>query len=76
MKKPQGRPISVTGKAFTFAEVLAEGQRRIAEEEARVAKMTPEEKEAYELELAERAKETEKILKQLRGPGFMEIKFP
>lgn len=75
MKKPAPRP-TVVGIAHTFDEVLAEGKRRIAEEEAKVASMSPEEREAYEKDQAKRRAEAEEILKKLRGsPGFMEIKY-
>lgn len=73
--KPAPRPV-VIGKARTFAEVLAEGQRRIAEEERKVAAMTPAERQAYEADQAKKRAEVEELLKKLRGgPGFMEIKY-
>lgn len=61
-------------KVMTFADVIAEGERRAAEEAAKLAKMSPAERQAYEKAQKEAHEEIEKILKQLRGPGFVEIK--
>jgi predicted deacylase len=64
---------AITGKTFTWDEVLAEGKRRMEAEERKVAAMTPEQKKEYEVEQAKRRAEAEEILKKLRGPGFVEL---
>lgn len=46
----------------------------LAEEQRRVAAMSPEDRAEWEKEEAKRQEETEEILKQLRGPGFVELK--
>lgn len=72
----KGKPVPRALKARSFQELLDDAQRRAEEEEAKVAAMTAAQRKAYELELIERNKKVEAILKQLRGPGFMEIHVP
>jgi hypothetical protein len=55
----------------TLMKQLEEKAKRRAEE---LAAMTPDEYQACWREEQRRAKETEEILKQLRGPGFFEGK--
>lgn len=60
--------------AASFAELFDEVGRRMREEEARLAAMSEAERAAYATEQAKKALRVEAILKQLRGPGFVEMK--
>lgn len=61
-------------KAQSFNDVmleLAEKQKAI---EKKLAAMSPLERAQWEAQELQRQKETEEILKKLRGPGFVEIR--
>lgn len=59
---------------MTFEQMLDEAGRRLQEEEARVAAMTPEQRKTYAIEQAAKAREVEALLTQLRGAGFAAMK--
>lgn len=62
-------------KALTIHDVIRQAKEYHDAEVAKIAAMTPEQKQAYEQEQQKKALEVEEILKQLRGkPGFMEIR--
>lgn len=63
-------------KTMTFEDIVAEADRREKAEVVRLAAMTPAEREAEEKSRIVASEEIEKILKQLRGPGFVEIRMP
>lgn len=72
--KKKARPQPKAIKGYTFAEVMERGRKLLEEEEAKIAAMTPEQRVEYAAEQAKKREEAEKILQQLRGPGFMELR--
>lgn len=60
-------------KAGNLSDMIDEARARFEAEQRRVAAMSDEEYKAYQEAETARQAEVEEILKQLRGPGFMEI---
>lgn len=65
MKK--AKPVPVVGKAYTFAEVLAQANAMAKAEQERRAKMTPEEQAAEMRKDEMNEAEIQEILKKLPG---------
>ncbi len=70
-KKIKAAPVRVEGGSF--ADAVEAMRKRAEEEEARVAALSPAERAEWEAEKAAQDAEVEKLLKQLRGPGFMQF---
>lgn len=64
-------PVRVEG--CSFGEMLSKAMADAEAEAERVSRMTPAQKVQHAEEMKKRDKETEKILKELRGPGFMAL---
>lgn len=60
-------------KVGNLSDMIDEACARFEAEQRRVAAMSDEEYKAYQEAETARQAEVEEILKQLRGPGFMEI---
>lgn len=71
-KKPRPAPIAL--KAYSFAEVMAEAQQQADELQKKLDAMTPAEREQWEKDRQKDEAEVEGLLKQLRGPGFIEMR--
>ena len=69
-------PVPVRGKAVSLSDMINEARAKAEAEQRRVAAMSDEEYKAYQEAETVRQAEVEKLLKQLRGPGFMEIQIP
>jgi phosphoglycolate phosphatase-like HAD superfamily hydrolase len=63
-------------KAVSLSDMINEARAKAEAEQRRVAAMSDEEYKAYQEAETVRQAEVEELLKQLRGPGFMEIKIP
>jgi len=63
-------------KAVSLSDMINEARAKAEAEQRRVAAMSDEEYKAYQEAEAAKRVEVEKLLKQLRGPGFMEIQIP
>ena len=62
-------------RALSFDDVLKEVQERQEKLERKLAAMTPEERAEWDKQEAIRAQEEEELVRQLRGPGFVEFEF-
>lgn len=65
------KPVRV--ESYTFQEVLAAMAAEYEARDKKLEAMTPEEREQWDKEQAEAQKEIDKMLEQLRGPGFLEL---
>lgn len=71
-KKPKAAPVAI--KAMSFQDIIAEAQARNEAERVKFEAMSPAEQAAYiEAQKKEQA-EIEVLLRQLRGPGFLELR--
>jgi len=78
MAKAKSKSVSqpVVVKGYTFAEVLAEQNRKMKEEENKFNAMSESEKEAYIKQCEEKQKEIDKLVQELnKFPGFTQIRF-
>lgn len=66
------KPVQV--RALSFNDVMQELKDKQDALQKKLAVMTPKERAEWDIAEAKRQEETEDILKQLRGPGFVEIK--
>lgn len=69
MKKALPKAVAVK----SFASVIADATERAKQEQARINALSPAERKKWEKEETARSKELEEILKELRGPGFLEL---
>lgn len=67
-------PVRIRG--VSLSDMIDAACARSEAEQRRVAAMGDEEYKAYQKAEAANRVEVEKLLKQLRGPGFMEIQIP
>lgn len=73
-KKIKAKPIVV--QSSTFDSIIAEMKERADAEELRIAARSPAERAAWEARKAAQDAKIEKLLKELRGPGFMQFNVP
>lgn len=71
------KPVAVQGKSINglgLRDAIAAKMKEHQAEMERVAAMSPEDRAIWEAGEMKRQEKVESILKQLRGPGFMEMR--